>query len=156
MQEWFSTPQQNRVDAVPVNGKEILCAVCVFRVTLEEWVGWLLTLCDQDKNDSNSLTLPATSKPNLLSRCKVETKFGHKDFEYRNNKSPGFLAIVTSENGAIFDGCHGSYKAVFYTEALKSRMTKKLVVEQILIPPDSVFISYGFLQHEGAAWEWPT
>lgn len=46
--------------------------------------------------------------------------------------------------------CTRSLKFVFDSEALKSILEKKLVREQIMIPPDSVLLGHEYLKHGGS------
>lgn len=59
--------------------------------------------------------------------------------------------MVSRVNGAHIHVHLSSHMFLFSAaEAMKSRKTKKMVLEQTMIPPDSVFISHRYLWNEGA------
>lgn len=62
-------------------------------------------------------------------------------------RSPlGPLQLGSSAESAVLYVFAGIYKLVFYSEALERIVAKNLVLEQIMNPPDSVFIGHVYVQ----------
>lgn len=123
--------------------KRVWAGIC--RMALDVWFGWLLAFCDQNEERTHSLTLPEPGGWNLLCRYWVEAQLGHNDFEAPKNKSSDFFAMPTGADGAVLYVDPGSHKLVLYSKAVKSTLARRLVLEHIMIPPNSVYISHGFL-----------
>lgn len=96
--------------------------------------------------------LPATGGRFLLSGEDVVDQCGHNDFAVKDTLSPGYFVIVSGIRGASLMVCPGSQKYVRYNPGRRELIRRSLQMEEIMIPPLSMFIGHGYLQHAGAGW----
>lgn len=66
-----------------------------------------------------------------------------------NSKSLGLFAIVNVPNGASLYRCLGSHHIV-YTLTMKKSLLQVLIILEVTISPDSIFIIHCQLQHISA------
>lgn len=121
-----------------------------YRAALEVLLGWLGGLLGLDL-DFEELSSIAKSRP-LITGIGCAPQCGHKDFTVVQGKSPGFFYIVTGSEGGRMQVCPGSHKFVFYHSSRLRQLANILQMEEITLPPYSVFAGHGYLQHGGAGW----
>lgn len=66
--------------------------------------------------------------------------------------NPGFVMIVTGREGSSLHACPGSYQFVYYQTVVKLLLANTLYMEDVIVPPLSVFFDNGYLQHRGLKW----
>lgn len=120
-------------------------------VSLYVCIRWLLAISDQDEQETSFLELPVTGRQCLLSEFGLEAKAGLSDLKHPKIRMPELLAIGNCIEGAEFFSCLGSHK-MFCSKAVKTRLAKKPVLDEITIPPDWGLIEDGYLQHVGPHW----
>ena len=82
--------------------------------------------------------------------CLAQT--GHNDFEHTQKSCPGFFIIATGEEGSdiwVKDGSHKIPDIEIKQRRILAHFTD---MELINIPPHSVFVGHGHVQHAGAGW----
>lgn len=125
------------------------------RALLDVWLGMLALLLNIDENGRHALWMPATGGRFLISgglNGGVKPQVGHNDFPAHKGKSPGYFFIVTGNEVGKLYVCKGSHHYVFYPTAAKRALAKHLKLESIELPPNSVFVGHGWLQHAGAEY----
>ena len=123
-----------------------------FRAFLDTYLGQLCCLVKlQDLNDVQ-LKFPNSGGRFLLTGEGCPAQVGHNDFDHRLGKGAGFFVMVTGAHPTGLWVCDGSHKNVNQSTRRKLQLADVMRMSLIQIPPNSVFIGHGFLQHAGAAW----
>ena len=123
-----------------------------FRSFLDTYLGQLCCLVKlQDLNDV-PLKFPNSGRRFLLTGEGCPAQVGHNDFDHRLGKGAGFFVMVTGAHPTGLWVCDGSHKNVNQSTRRKLQLADVMRMSLIQIPPNSVFIGHGFLQHAGAAW----
>ena len=96
--------------------------------------------------------IPTTGGRALISGRGLSDQNGHNDFEYRKGLCPGFFAIVTGNDLVNLWVCKSSHQYIWYSDTDKRYLADLIVLSQIQIQPNSIFIGHGYLQHAGSGW----
>lgn len=87
---------------------------------------------------------------NCLQQC------GHYNFEIvAPGKTAGLFMVATAKGDTRLWSCPGSHKSFYYTAAVKKTMKSILCMDEVIIPPLSVFVDDGNLQHSALRWNRP-
>lgn len=77
----------------------------------------------------------------------------HNDFEFvAPSRNPGFFRIVTGREGISHWACPGSHQFVYYPTVVEKTMASRQYMVVVIIPPQSLFVGHGYLQHMGRVW----
>lgn len=110
----------------------------------------MLDLCNVDEQGTLSLVQAETGGWYLLSSCGVEDKVGNHDSEHRKSR---ISSLRLSQAQKVL---HFTFVPVLTNlcsiSRLNNTLAKKLDLEETMVPPDSVFIGYRYLQNSGAEW----
>lgn len=121
------------------------------RTVQDVWIGWLCSLMNLDEGGKYRIQFPDHGCRYLYTPEGAMRQVGHQDFPVNAEKGHGYFVITTSDKPRPLYVCESSHKFVFYTEEDRLLdMAHTLVLEKIIIPPNSVFIGHGYLQHAGA------
>lgn len=78
---------------------------------------------------------------------------GHNDYPVKDKDAPpGYFVIVTGPEQVKLYVCGASHRYVYYSQPKLDSLASALHMDPINIPPNSVFIGHGHLQHAGAEW----
>lgn len=119
----------------------------VRRAVQDVWIGWLSTLMGLD-DGTLGLVFPSTGGRFLLNTEGVKEQVCHNDFVVSKEGLPGYFMITTEEETGLLV-CEGSQRFVFYPKEDQAKLVKALFLEPIMIPPRSIFVGHGYLQHAG-------
>lgn len=122
------------------------------RAALDVWIGIVSSLLDMDRRGKDRSWLPKTGGRFLLSGKGVTDQCGHNDFPVRESGSPGYFFLVTGPAKASLHVCPGSHLYVRYHKSRRELLRKSLQMEEVAIPPFSMFIGHGQVQHAGVGW----
>jgi len=126
--------------------------LAVRRSYLDVWVCMLLALMGVDNDGKWKCRIPSTGGRALISGKGLSDQNGHNDFEYRKGLCPGFFVIVTGNDLVHLWVCKSSHQYIWYSDADKRDLADLMVLSQIQIQPNSIFIGHGYLQHAGSGW----
>ena len=119
---------------------------------MDVWVCIILALMGVDSDGEWNCRIPVTGGRGLLSGKHVDHQAGHNDFPARRNLCPGYFIIVTGNDAVTLWLTKSSYHYVWYSEEDLKGLADIMVMSQILIRPNSIFIGHGYLQHAGSGW----
>ena len=123
-----------------------------YRAFMDIYLGQICHRMNIHTLNENKLRFPVTGGRFLLTGADSPAQVGHNDFDHRQQTGPGFFIIVTGFEGASIWVAEGSHKYVNYPERKKNKWARiqRMSLEQI--PPHSIFIGHGYVQHAGAGW----
>ena len=120
------------------------------RAYLDVWIGVLVGSMNVDFNGEVPTFIPRTGGRFLLTGQDCEVQVGHNDFPViQQARCPGYFIIVTGPERVNLWVAPGSHQYVHYNEKDREQLGKTLKMERITIPPTSVFVGHGHLQHAG-------
>ena len=120
------------------------------RAYLDVWIGIMVSLLNIDDNGKVNVYVPRTGGRWLLTGRYCKIQVGHNDFHIIvGNICPGYFAIVTGAERVYLWVCPGSHQYVHYNKKEREGLSANLKMERIEIPPNSIFIGHGHLQHAG-------
>lgn len=140
MEMWFSTPHSTK------------CwwnTWCALRIDCSLMVVWWLWMCALDGRwllppgrAWNAFAHPVGNCWTLFADWGVELRSiaGTTIWRTAGNHFRGLFGLVTGQKKAVLNGCPGSQNFDVYSEAVKSWLPKKMVLEPIIIHSDSVLI----------------
>ena len=111
-----------------------------YRCLFELYIAFLCNLVGLYKYNDRKMCFPKTSGRSILTWNGCPSKIGHKYFYHREPGGPGFFVIITGQEGSRLWVAEGSRKYVHESDRCMSKMGKLLKMEEIVIPPNSVFI----------------
>lgn len=82
----------------------------------------------------------------------VKGQISHTDFEHVNCKSPDFIAIASCIEGTFSYLCLVSTNILFYPKGMKESLFRRLMMEKMTIPAESV--SYALPIYSSMAPSW--
>lgn len=94
--------------------------------------------------------MPAAGGGYLILGRYVEAQGGHNDFQAKPERSRIFFIIITGEEGTVLCVRPGSHLLLSYGKDKLIELFDILNIEDISVPPISLFIGHGKLQHVGA------
>ena len=120
------------------------------RAYLDVWIGIMVSLLNVDDNGKVNVYIPRTGGRWLLTGRYCKIQVGHNDFHIiLGSICPGYFAIVTGAERVYLWVCPGSHQYVHYNKKEREGLSANLKMERIEIPPNSIFIGHGHLQHAG-------
>ena len=123
------------------------------RAYLDTWVGLLLSALNLDADGAKPMYFPRSGGRFLITGKRCVRQVCHNDFPVRTSAhAPGYFAIVTSSESTRLWLSPFSNAFVFFPENQKESIRKGLRLRALEIPPLSIFIGHGHLQHAGAEW----
>ena len=123
------------------------------RAYLDTWVGLLLAAFNLDADCAKKMYF-ARSGGRFLITVKIWIRqVYHNDFPVcTSDHAPGYFAIVTSSESTRLWLSSFSNALVFFPDNQKENIRKRLKLIALEIPPLSIFVGHGHLQHAGAEW----
>ena len=122
------------------------------RAAMDVWIGWVVALLNLDHDVYFKSWLPGTGGRLLLTGKDADDQCGHNDFVVRDGESPGYFVIANGPHTTSLLVAPSSHKYVKYEKSRLHMLSRTLEMEEIDIPPFSLFIGHGYLQHAGAGW----
>ena len=119
---------------------------------LDVYIGQLCSLVGLHTLTRGRLLLPVTGGRFLVTGQNCPPQDGHNDFNHEDPAGPGFFIIVTGSDPCNLWIADGSHKNVNQPDSVKAVIAHVMEMDQITIPPHSVFMGHGFVQHAGAGW----
>lgn len=123
------------------------------RALLDAWIAILLTLLGIDDNEQDRLFLTNTGGRWIETGAGCPAQCSHNDFEVGSKSRAGYFYIVSGKTGFFIWACEGSHKFVLYTEKERESLKQILKLDLHYVPPESIFIGHGYLQHAGAGYD---
>ena len=145
----FSTTREFNVNYL--NTKERLWMLR-YMSFMDVYLGQLALLVGCYKLNNINLFFPTTGGRFLYTGPYSPAQDGHNDFDHREGKGPGFFVMVTGNEGSSLWVADGSHNISQHAPHRRKKIARTLRMHLIKIPPNSVFIAHGWLQHAGAAW----
>lgn len=105
-------------------------------------------------SNSGSIFLPKTGFRLLRNGKDVPAQCAHNDFPVDENQksSPGYFQIATGGDRAFIWVWPGSHRLVHLQNEKKNYLNHIFHMDQVEIPPYSLFFGDGYAQHAGAEW----
>ena len=122
------------------------------RAALDLWIGWVCSMLDVDNHCTWRTEIPNGGGRFLMTGKDCPPQHGHNDFDVRETGSPGYFTITTASEPISLWIAPGSQKYVHLSDIEKERIAMCLEMELITIPPQSIFVGHGYVQHAGAGW----
>lgn len=126
------------------------------RALLDVWLGILVRLIGLEECGlpGEKLVMPASGGRFLITGKGCPRQVPHNDFPVpprdRKDQLPGYFVIANGDDPFPIWVCPGSHKYVF-SKALELDMyAKTMKLKKVIVPPRSVFIGHGHVQHAGA------
>lgn len=105
-----------------------------------------------DWNGASPFSLPRPGEKLLLIERSVELQKAHNELVVKAGESPGQFFIFTGRVHAHLYASPGSRLYFHYSGAQEKLLKEAFVRENVEIPPTTVFVSHGYVQHEGSEW----
>lgn len=105
-------------------------------------------------SEPGTVWAPRTGSRILRNDPDVSAECTHNDFPIAKgdrNASPGYFSVCTLCEGTFLLVTPGSHKYVHYSEERRVKLRDSAVLEEVYIPPFSIFFANGYLQHAGSA-----
>lgn len=132
------------------------------RALLDTWIALLVRMLGLEEeelagcadNGARTLYIPATGGRLLITGANCPRQIPHNDFPVphiseRKEKLPGYFTLVSGADPFALWICPFSHNFVFETADAILTMSTALQMRKIIIPPHSVLVAHGFLQHAG-------
>ena len=119
---------------------------------LDVYIGTICCLLELRKLAEEDLHLPNTGGRFLFTGEDSPAQCGHNDFDHRSGRGPGFFIMATGRDPTGLWISEGSHKHVFLPDRKKRKLAGLMKMDRITIPPNSLFVGHGFVQHAGAEW----
>lgn len=110
------------------------------------------TVHSLDENKKSPCRLSNRAGRLQLTGRAVEAQTGHKNSESRAEESPGFLLIVTGEEGTRLYNTAWPHHYMKNDPSRKKLLNVASTMEKSELPPTSVLIRHWSVQHAGAKW----
>ena len=122
------------------------------RSLLDTYLGIVLAMMDISERGKYRISIPQSGGRFIVTGKDVGDQIPHNDFHPKENQSHVYFVIVTGFKAATLHVCPGSHLFVFYEKKELQKLARVLKLETIEIPPYSIFIGHGWIQHSGAGW----
>lgn len=120
------------------------------RAFLDVWIGLVVSQMNLDANGRFEAFIPRTGGRWILTGIKCLPQCGHNDFPViAGFACPGYFVIVTGLERAYLWVAPGSHNYVYYSAEDRQTLGSTLKMERFTIPPSSIFIGHGHVQHAG-------
>lgn len=112
-------------------------------------VAFMLTL---GQNGRPVSIIRRSGGPYLLTGRDCKPEVAHKDIGKREGCSTGFFFISNGPQEGKFYLCKGTDHFVFYSMKKKRKLAETVKLGAVVLPPYSIFIGRGYLQHAVAEY----
>lgn len=119
---------------------------------LDEWIAQFAAFMDLEKGNGLIKLLAGTGGRYLLTAADFEAQVEYSDVHVCKRFSPCYFVIVNENRSGKFYECKGSNQFVFYPHSERRKLADISELDAIKLPPFSVFIVHGYMQHAGAEY----
>ena len=123
---------------------------------MDVYIGQLCSAMGLRDMCKTNMFTPLSGGRYLITGKDCPAQCGHNDFDHVDGDKtggPGCFVIVSGEEEVKLWISDGSQKNVTESVRRKLKMAKVSRMYKITIPPRSVFVGHGYVQHAGAEWE---
>lgn len=115
-------------------------------------LGWLVGVLSLGNGREEPSTLQKSVRRYFMAGKQCFPQWGHKDFEVNQWWSSGLFMIASCcERSSLFL-CPASQTYVYYPKNMRDDLARLLHLDEIRIPPSSVFVDHCYLQQAGSGW----